>query len=238
MTEEVILKVGLTPKHACSYLEHQQEQLLVLMDNELLNANGYERLLTAGFRRSGNDIYRPHCPSCSACQSLRIHSEQFVPSRSQKRISQQNQDLSLVLSYDDKPEYYQLYERYIRQRHRDGSMYPPSRSQYKGFLHCDWMPPLYLEIRLENRLIGVAVTDLLPHSLSAMYTFFDPEFSDRSLGTFAILSQLDLGRRTGRHWLYLGYQVEKCRKMKYKSRFLPHERLIQGEWKNIITKPE
>jgi len=158
MSEEVILKVGLTPRHPCSYLGHEQEQLLVLMDHELLNAAGYERLLTAGFRRSGNDIYRPHCPACSACQSLRIHSERFVPSRSQKRIRHLNRDLELVLSYDDKPEYYQLYERYIRERHRDGSMYPPSRTQYKGFLHCDWMPPLYLEIRKEGRLIGVATT--------------------------------------------------------------------------------
>ncbi len=96
------------------------------MDHSLLNASGYERLLTAGFRRSGNDIYRPHCPACNACQSLRIHSERFVPSRSQKRIRQLNQDIELVLSYDDKPEYYQLYERYIRERHHDGSMYPPA----------------------------------------------------------------------------------------------------------------
>jgi len=118
MSEEVILKVGLTPRHPCSYLGHEQEQLLVLMDHELLNAAGYERLLTAGFRRSGNDIYRPHCPACSACQSLRIHSERFTPSRGQKRIRQLNRDLELVLSYDDKPEYYQLYERYIRERHR------------------------------------------------------------------------------------------------------------------------
>ena len=161
MTEEVILKVGLTPRHPCSYLGHEQEQLLVLMDHELLNAAGYERLLTAGFRRSGNDIYRPHCPACSACQSLRIHSERFVPNRGQKRVRQLNRDLELVLSYDDKPEYYQLYERYIRERHHDGSMYPPSRTQYKGFLHCDWMPPLYMEIRKEGRLIGVATTDLL-----------------------------------------------------------------------------
>ena len=147
MTEEVILKVGLTPKHPCSYLDHEQEQLLVLMDHNLLNANGYERLLTAGFRRSGNDIYRPHCSACHACQSLRIHSEQFRPSRGQKRIRQLNRDIELVLSYDDKPEYYQLYERYIRERHHDGSMYPPNRNQYRGFLHCDWMPPLYLEMR-------------------------------------------------------------------------------------------
>lgn len=169
---------------------------------------------------------------------LRIHSERFVPNRGQKRVRQLNRDLELVLSYDDKPEYYQLYERYIRERHHDGSMYPPSRTQYKGFLHCDWMPPLYMEIRKEGRLIGVATTDLLPHSMSAMYTFFDPDYADRSLGTFAILSQLELARRTGRSWLYLGYLVEACRKMNYKRQYLPHELLVQGEWKNIDTKPE
>lgn len=133
MTEEVILKVGLTPKHPCSYLDHEQEQLLVLMDHNLLNANGYERLLTAGFRRSGNDIYRPHCPACHACQSLRIHSERFRPSRGQKRIRQLNKDIEIVLSYDDKPEYYLLYERYIRERHHDGSMYPPTAASIAGF---------------------------------------------------------------------------------------------------------
>ncbi|MEW7866496.1 arginyltransferase [Aeromonas diversa] len=238
MTEEVILRVGLTPQHTCSYLGDRQEQLLVLMDHSLLSPNGYERLLSAGFRRSGNDIYRPHCPTCSACQSLRIHSQEFVPSKRQKRIRQQNRNVEVVLSYQDKPEYYELYERYIRGRHADGTMYPPSRSQYQGFLHCTWMPPLYMEFRQGTRLLAVAVTDLMPHSLSAMYTFFDPDEANRSLGVFAIMSQLDLAARTGRSWVYLGYLVEHCQKMSYKSQYRPHELLIGKEWKKVPSIPE
>lgn len=233
MTEEVILKVGLTPQHACSYLGERREQLLVLMDHSLLTPSGYERLLSAGFRRSGGDIYRPHCPACSACQSLRIHSDDFIPTRRQRRIWQQNRDLEVILSDDDKPEYYALYERYIRERHADGSMYPPSRSQYHGFLHCHWMPPLYLELRLGERLLAVAVTDRMPHSLSAMYTFFDPDEAGRSLGVFAIMKQLELARHSGRNWVYLGYLVEGCRKMSYKREYHPHELLIDKEWKKV-----
>ena len=238
MTEEVILKVGLTPKHQCSYLGHEQEQLLVLMDHSLLNASGYERLLTAGFRRSGNDIYRPHCPACNACQSLRIHSERFVPSRSQKRIRQLNRDVHMVLSTQDKPEYYDLFARYINERHHDGSMFPATRNQYDNFLLCDWLQPYYLEFRLDQHLIALAITDPLPHSLSAMYTFFAPEHAERSLGTHAVLSQLDLARRMNRKWLYLGYQVDACRKMKYKTRFHPHELLCGHEWKTSMANEE
>jgi arginine-tRNA-protein transferase len=141
-----------------------------------------------------------------------------------------------VLSYDDKPEYYQLYERYIRERHHDGSMYPPSRTQYKGFLHCDWMPPLYLEMRKDNRLIRSLPRICCPIP-SAPCTPFSTRPCGSFLGTFAILSQLELARRTGRSWLYLGYLVEECRKMNYKRQYLPHERLIQGNGKISTASP-
>ena len=227
---EVNLKVGLTPKHPCSYLPGRLEQLLVLLDKELLCPEGYERLLAAGFRRSGADIYRPHCQACQACESLRIPVADFVPSRSQKRILRQNRDLEVRVSEQDKPEYFLLYQTYINERHRDGAMFPASRQQYDGFLLCHWLPPVFLEFRLAERLVAVAVTDLLSRSLSAMYTYYDPAEEHRSLGTFAILSQWQLARQLHKHWLYLGYQVDGCRKMNYKQHFRPHQRLVAGQW--------
>ncbi|WMC11453.1 arginyltransferase [Oceanimonas pelagia] len=230
---EVNLKVGLTPKHPCSYLPGRLEQLLVLLDRELLCPEGYEQLLSAGFRRSGADIYRPRCQACQACESLRIAVHDFTPGRSQKRILRKNRDVRLVLSEQDKPEYFTLYQHYIHRRHRDGTMYPASRQQYEGFLLCPWLPPLFMEFHQGDRLIGVAVTDLLSEALSAMYTFYDPDEEHRSLGTFAILSQIDLARRLNKHWLYLGYQVDGCRKMNYKQHFRPHQRLIDGHWQTM-----
>lgn len=235
---EIALRIGLTPEHGCSYLPDEAEQLMVLLDDKHRNPVGYENLLVAGFRRSGNDLYRPHCQGCSACHSLRIPVRQFTASRSQKRIQHNNRDIRLVLSTQDKPEYYDLFARYIHERHHDGSMFPATRNQYDGFLLCDWLTPYFLEFRLNQQLLALAITDPLPHSLSAMYTFFDPAFADRSLGTLAILTQLKLAQRMNRQWLYLGYQVDACRKMKYKTKFHPHELLCGHEWKSSSGNEE
>jgi arginyl-tRNA--protein-N-Asp/Glu arginylyltransferase len=230
------LRVGVTPAHTCNYLPDQYEQLVVLMDENFRTPTGYETLLQTGFRRSGNDVYRPHCSHCSACHSLRIVADEFKPSRHQRRILKKNIDITWQLSHYDKPAYYALYERYIHQRHADGSMYPPSYSQYKQFLLSEWLEPCFLELHQGNKLIAVAVTDILPNSLSAMYTFYDPDFENRSIGTFAILTQLQLTLHMGRSYLYLGYQVDHCRKMNYKASYLPHERLINKVWeKYTIT---
>lgn len=235
---EIALRIGLTPEHGCSYLPDESEQLMVLLDDKYKNPDGYEHLLVAGFRRSGNDLYRPHCQACSACQSLRIPVSEFAPTRSQRRIQHHNRDIRLLLSTQDKPEYYDLFARYINERHFDGSMFPATRNQYDGFLLCDWLSPYFLEFRLGQHLLALAITDPLPHSLSAMYTFFAPEFSDRSPGTFAILAQLELAQRMNRQWLYLGYQVDGCRKMKYKTKFRPYELLCGHEWKSNLEGEE
>lgn len=235
---EIALRVGLTPEHHCSYLPAEREQLMVLLDKAHLSPVGYESLLAAGFRRSGSDIYRPYCQACQACRSIRIPVHHFQASRSQRRIRQRNQDLQMVLSTQDKPEYYDLFARYINERHTDGSMYPPSRNQYDNFLLCSWLTPYFMELRLGSQLVALAITDPLPHSLSAMYTFYDASEESRSLGTLAIQLQIDLARRMGKQWLYLGYQIDGCRKMNYKCQFQPYELLIDHEWKNGSSKQE
>ena len=159
---EIALKVGLTPEHHCSYLPSEQEQLMVVLDKHLLSGDGYEALLSAGFRRSGSDIYRPYCQACNACCSLRLSVSEFTPTRSQKRIQLKNQDLQIILSTQDQPEYYDLFARYIHERHADGSMYPPSRNQYDNFLLCSWLNPYFIELRHNNQLLAVAITDPLP----------------------------------------------------------------------------
>ncbi len=235
---EIALRVGLTPEHSCSYLPTEREQLMVLLDKTHLSPTGYEALLAAGFRRSGSDIYRPYCLACQQCRSIRVPVHHFQASRSQRRIRQRNQDLQMVLSTQDKPEYYDLFARYIHDRHADGSMFPPSRNQYDNFLLCSWLTPYFMELRLAGQLIALAITDPLPRSLSAMYTFYDAAEESRSLGSLAIQLQIDLARKMGKQWLYLGYQIEGCRKMNYKSQFKPNELLVDHEWKNESSTQE
>ena len=232
------MKFGLTQQFPCSYLEDQQEQLLVFVDEQATANEHYDVLVNAGFRRSGDQIYRPHCQACNACQSIRIPVTDFKPSKSQSRILKRNADIQTRVSTSDTPEYYALYERYINTRHADGSMYPASQSQYQSFIDCRWASPLFLEFKLGDRLLGVAVTDELSNALSAMYTFFAPEAESRSLGTYAILKQIAICAEKKKQYLYLGYQVDACQKMSYKTKFVPHERFFDNKWHQITKKPD
>ncbi len=230
------MKFGLTQEFDCSYLPNKKEQLLVFVPEGLSASSAqYNILLDAGFRRSGDQVYRPHCQGCRACQSLRIPVSDFSMSKSQKRIYNKNADLIVKVSDKGKSKYYPVYEQYINQRHQDGSMFPASKSQYDNFINCDWLNSSFIEFYLHSELIGVAVTDVLRDSLSALYTFFMPEFSARSLGTFAILKQIEETRRRNKAFLYLGYQIDECQKMRYKANFYPHQRFIDNKWQ-IITK--
>ncbi len=231
------MKFGLTQDFPCSYLPEQKERLLVFVEEQDSTLYAYNGLIAAGFRRSGEQVYRPHCEQCQACQSIRIPVFDFQPSRNQKRIGKRNSDIKVTVSHTDKPEYYELYCRYIEQRHDDGTMYPPSEPQYDSFIRSLWMPSLFIEFHLDEELVAVAVTDQVEHGLSAMYTFFAPELAHRSLGIFAIMTQIDLARSQKRPYLYLGYQVDGCRKMDYKRLFLPHERFFQNKWHRITKKP-
>lgn len=224
------MKFGITDSFACSYLEQQQERLLVYVGGgESQNAD-YEYLLQSGFRRSGDQIYRPHCETCHACKSLRITVDEFKPSKQQKRVMSKNRDITSRTSEINKPEYYNLYHRYISERHADGSMFPPTPEQYESFLCNGWSSTLFVELHLEGKLAAVAVTDAMENCLSALYTFFDPALAHRSLGTLAILEQINQSRLMGKTWLYLGYQIDSCQKMNYKSKFLPNEQYIDHQW--------
>lgn len=225
------MKFGITDSFECSYLPDKKERLLVYVgNNRYTNLEDYEMMLEAGFRRSGEQVYRPQCPQCNACRSLRILVNDFKPSKSQKRILSRNKDLVCKVSRSDKPKYYELYRDYIRARHSDGSMYPPTPDQYTHFLHNSWAKTLFVELSLDERIVAVAVTDELQYSLSALYTFYDPELEDRSLGSLAIMQQVYQAQRMGKKHLYLGYQIDKCQKMNYKTKFMPNEQYINHRW--------
>ena len=129
--------------------------------------------------------------------------------------------------------YYRLYADYIEQRHKDGDMYPPSREQFTSFLVDGATDSWFLEIRLGDELVGLAAVDMLDDGLSAIYTVFNPAQEHRSLGTYAILWQIEEARRRDLPHLYLGYWIRECRKMNYKTRFKPIEALREGHWRAL-----
>ncbi|GMM84835.1 arginyltransferase [Pseudoalteromonas sp. MTN2-4] len=231
MTEHFPSKIGLSQQFDCSYLPDKQEQLLVILDSQCYNAARFQDLLELGFRRSGDQIYRPHCPSCHACESMRLPVKDFVLSKSQKRkLKAAKSKFHIKVSDKEQSNYYALYENYINQKHYDGTMFPPNRLQYESFLFCNWLPVTFIELWDQDELIAVAVTDTMPNSLSAIYTFYHPDYDKFSLGVVMILLQIELALDSGLDYVYLGYQIDECRKMSYKSQFKPAERFISDVW--------
>ncbi|ATG77817.1 arginyltransferase [Pseudoalteromonas sp. 1_2015MBL_MicDiv] len=231
MNEQLLARVGLTQEFDCSYLPNRQEQLLVILDPSCYSTDKFESLLGLGFRRSGNQIYRPHCPICSACNSVRVLAQDFIPSKSQKRkLNKAKSQFEVKYSTQERPEYYPLYSKYITMRHQDGSMYPPEKEQFQSFLLCSWLKITFIELWHQDTLVAVAVTDCMNSAISAIYTFFDPDFEHYSLGSVMILEQLRFAKEQNKQYVYLGYQIDECNKMKYKTQFLPAQKQLNDEW--------
>jgi len=247
MTKTPQINLYATDTHPCSYLEGQDANTIFVDPHFPMTAELYGQLSARGFRRSGEHIYRPHCANCQACIPIRIPVDKFRPDRQQKRVWTRNQDLSVEVSHNiSSGECYRLYERYIQVRHADGDMFPASRDQFENFLAKPFFGKqtdqlqndetaqitLYLEFREKHVLKAIAVTDVLPVGLSAVYTFFEPTDQARSLGVFAVLFQIELARKLGLPHLYLGYWIENSPKMNYKSRYRPHELYQNGRWQS------
>lgn len=230
------LKVFVTAPHPCSYLADREAVTLFLDPDAVVDKSLYSQLSDIGFRRSGENVYRPHCVDCNQCQASRINAKKFIPSRSQKRIANKNKDLVVEkLTSIDNDRCYELYSRYINSRHRDGDMYPATRQQYRSFLSAQWGITAYLGFYLEHKLVAVAVIDEMDTGMAAVYTFFCPDQTKRSLGVFAVLKQIELVKSTPQPFVYLGYYIKDCEKMSYKSNYYPLEVLRCGRWVELIA---
>ncbi len=106
-------KIGITETFPCSYLPNEQERLLIALDERLQNNTSYSLLMSEGFRRSGEQSYRPYCLECHACKSIRVVINRFKASKSQKKSLKRNAHLVLKRSNELKACYFPLYEKYL-----------------------------------------------------------------------------------------------------------------------------
>jgi arginyl-tRNA--protein-N-Asp/Glu arginylyltransferase len=230
MTDSKEIKLYATHPHPCSYFD-DREAKTIFIDPDMSPSHAvYSELSRRGFRRSGNHIYRPDCNSCNDCIASRVPVSTFLPTRGQRKALNRNIDLTSKIMPTLSEQAYDLYERYINIRHRDGDMFPPSREQFNSFLASGNAATEYLHFYDDGVLVAVAVTDVLDDGLSAIYTFYDPELSRRSLGVYGILWQIKYAKSLNLPYVYLGYWIRDCQKMAYKSDYRPIELLINSRW--------
>jgi arginine-tRNA-protein transferase len=228
------ISLSLTPPQKCSYLDHKESQSSFVYPPYSLDTPLYSTLITHGFRRSGDEVYRPACPACIACIACRIPIKHFKATRTQKRCLKKNSATQILIQEPCfKPQHFELYQRYQTYKHPDSPMANSTAEEYIHFLNSAWCDTIFVEFFLNNTLIAVAVVDVLDQSLSAVYTFFDPDFSAYSLGVYAILWQIEYAQSLHLNYVYLGYWIEKCRKMAYKTQYHPLEGFIDQQWKTL-----
>lgn len=228
------IRLYLTAPHRCSYLPTRQATTAFVDPKLPMDSVTYSHLSDLGFRRSGQYLYTPRCGSCKSCIPVRIPSAVFAPTRQQQRTLKRNRDIDVRLCRAvNMDEHYPLYARYINTRHKNGDMYPPSKTQYQDFIGKPWDCTRFIEFRLAGTLVACAVVDWLERGLSAIYTYFDPDQSARSLGVFAILKQVELTKAAGLDYVYLGYWIRDCAKMNYKAAYRPAELYLENRWLTV-----
>jgi arginine-tRNA-protein transferase len=235
----------LTAPSACPYLPGREERKVFthLVGERAGHLN--DLLTHGGFRRSQSIAYRPACETCRACVSVRVVSADFAPNRTQRKVSARNTDiLGDMRAAVPTSEQYSLFRSYLDARHAEGGMADMTVLDYAMMIEDSHVKTRVVEYRRRGpdsgithrgagQLLGVALTDILSDGLSMVYSFYDPEAAPRSLGTFMILDHIARARAMGLPYVYLGYWVEGSRKMDYKARFLPQERLMSPGWVRV-----
>jgi arginine-tRNA-protein transferase len=219
------------PPARCEYLPGETARLECLLVDEMTAAE-YLEWLRRGWRRFGHTVFRPACPSCRKCQSLRVPVASFARRRTLGRVWKANAG-TVVIDIGEpsvSPESRALYEKFHRYQHHAKGWPAPEEDGADAFFPNPF-PTEEWRYRLDGRLVAVGYVDVLPDGLSAIYCFHDPDERRRSLGTFNVLSIIEDARRRALPWVYLGYYVEGCRSVEYKARFSPNEVLRpDGTW--------
>jgi leucyl-tRNA---protein transferase len=237
----------LTAPSPCPYLPGREERKVFthLVGERAPELN--DLLTHGGFRRSQSIAYRPACETCRACVSVRVVVDEFRPTRSMRRVAERNGDLVAEMRVPvPTSEQYSVFRGYLDSRHRDGGMADMTVLDYAMMVEDSHVETRIVEFRRRGPdsritgrgngpLLGVALTDVLSDGLSMVYSFFDPDAGERSLGTFIILDHIARARRLGLPYVYLGYWVKGSKKMDYKGRFLPQERLSGDGWTRVET---
>jgi arginyl-tRNA--protein-N-Asp/Glu arginylyltransferase len=167
------------PPDPCTYLPAETASLQVRVLHEL-EPEPYDEWLRRGWRRHGVHFFRPACPNCIRCQSLRIDPATFRPSKSQRRIWRKNAKIRVEIARPRvSHEHMRLYDAYHQDMHLRRGWRPHStdavdywNSLLQGRFQFAWEFRYYLA----DSLVGIGLVDVTAHSSSSIYFYHDPRW--------------------------------------------------------------
>ncbi len=216
----------------CPYLAGVTARMPLRLPIGEIDGAALDSLLALGYRRTGDFLYRTECALCQACEPTRVPVSQFVWTRSMLRVLRRG-DARLVMSIGPPrcdAQRMELFNRHRQLRGLSRDDEPVDEASYRAFLVDSCCESIELTFTRDEQIVAVAVVDVGRDSLSAVYTHFDPQLHRYSLGTYAVLKQIEYAAATQRTFVYLGMYVAANPHLNYKSRYQPQQRLIRGRW--------
>lgn len=219
----------------CPYLPERIARMPLRIPARLLHRSELEQRLETGDRRQGIFLYRTSCPGCHACEPIRIEVAHFVANRSQRRALERGNSRLTVEVADPIADArrVELYNRHKELRGLSSDRDGIDLEGYREFLVVSCCESFELRYMLDGQLIGVALVDRSEEALSAVYCYYDPVLEKLGIGTYSVLKQIELCKSWGLRYLYLGLYISDSDRMRYKARFLPHQRRIDGVWQTF-----
>lgn len=233
----------LEENRSCSYFEDEVSDIRYRYIHSC-STNQYQNMLERGWRRFGKMHFVPECKNCNKCVSMRIDVKNYKFSKSEKRVISKNKNTKLYIRQPSVTmEHLNLYDKYHRFMNdkKDWPYSPIEPSDYiKSYVDGkEEYSKEFLYVK-DDVLIGVALVDILPESISAIYCFYDHNYSDLSIGKFSILAQIKIAKELKIPYIYLGYWIKDHFSMGYKEAYTPFEVLENRAslseipiWKNL-----
>jgi arginyl-tRNA--protein-N-Asp/Glu arginylyltransferase len=200
-----------------------------------------DRLWSEGWRHFGPMFYRyaraNHGGRIMDVRPLRITLEQFVPTKSQRRVLRKNEGLGVrvrpTMIDDTRRALFHAHRRRFVENIPDA---------LEDFLGPDPArgPCLNLEIGVYAgaRLLAASYLDIGRTAVSSVYGFFDPRESRRSLGILTMLHEIAWAQARGCRYYYPGYAYAQPSHYDYKKQFVGLEWYDWRKWTTPVQSLE
>lgn len=225
-------------EHPCPYFEEGRICTIEYLIPDEKQFQDFHKYLAKGYRRTGRILYHNICKNCSDCKPVRIITDTFQPSRSQKRTLKDNADIRVeILPHSFiTPEKILLYSKYVKSKHPENENDEVDNPAVNVLLsmHYGYRDIIEMNYYLEDTLIGVGIVDEGRNALSSHYFYYNTHYPERRLGVFSILQELALARSLGKKYYYLGFYIEENQKMSYKKYIRPNQMYENGKWRAFM----